>query len=320
MADLYGPEQRARSLAAERSLRNALRIAPGDRELRRAMLDLYYDRVVAEAALAKDRRIEATKARLLPPTSIETVLDQEIATLEAALGVEGQPGGFRYALASYFELLNDGFGIDVALFDPQLAGARFGYYMLSEELPSRSLRAATYLEGGVPTPVTPPDAQPGSTPPTLYDGYKDLVLVYDVMADYAEIARELALRYVTRDQPGDEQAALDLIAESQRKLYVEGGILQNLLPEGGAPEGSGLDPAISRWRRSLGQLGALRDTALGDLNPLGYDDDFLMLVVNDNPEDPTTFGAFRGPRRHQDPTSALRLRVGRRRLRQLPRE
>jgi hypothetical protein len=293
MDDFYGAAERSRSMEAERTIRNALKYAPQDPSLRNALLDVYYDRIVAELAFAKARRIDATRQRILDPPTGMQVLDAEIAAFEQALGDENAPGGFRYALRGYFELLNDPLGVDVGSFDPAAEGAGFGYYLLQQELPGRSLRAATYLNSGVPTPVTPAGAQPGDAPPVLYDGYKDLVLLFDMLGEYADATVELALRYLARGGQDDGQNALALVAEAQKKLYLEGSILLGLAPSAGAAANSGLDAARGRWQQGISRLAEFRNLAESDANVLGYDEDFLMLVVTDDPDPAyTTYDKF----------------------------
>ncbi|MCP3982676.1 MAG: hypothetical protein GY716_25575 [bacterium] len=323
MGSFYTDTERERTQKAERTLRNALKYLPTSTELRNALLDLYYDRVVAELSFAKALRIDAVRQRLLDPAALPgEILAKEIQGYEAALygcsssgaftpcrtldvpcGQNGdavpdcpmgfdpatvaEPGGFRFALAGYFELLNDPMGIDVGSFDSSNAGDLYGHYVWKEEALGRAHAVAMFQDNGSPTPVTT-DFPGGS----LYGGYKDLVLVFDLLAEYAEVTGELARRYVARgDNPGDEQLALQMVKETQQRLYLDGMLLLGAAPAT-EPTGSGLDAAVNRWRSALNDMAEQRNVIQGGSNPLGFSDDFVMLVnATHQPPNPdrTTF-------------------------------
>ncbi len=282
-----GTGERGRSQEAERILRNALKYDPSNRQLRNALLDVYYDRAVAEVAYAKEKLVDVARARIEPPPPGGFVISNEIAAYEDILGTPDTPGGYRFALEGYFELLRDPLGVDVAAVDPSVTDDRpFGFHVFQEEVPSRSLYAASYLNGGVPTPVL--DEDEDGEPDELFSGFKDLAMLFDVLGDYGDASVQLAKLYVMRSQGTDIDDALSLIAEAQEKLYLEGTILLNAFPGGipGPGSASGVAEAVNEWRHQMTELQRVRDFIRGDANILGFSDDFLMLVQDYVAKDP----------------------------------
>jgi hypothetical protein len=281
MGDFYGAAERARSLVAERLLRDALKYAPTNRQLRNALLDLYYDRAVAEQTFAKEKLVDVARQRLNPPPPGGFVISNEIAAYKAALGDPLVPGGYRYALKGYFELLRDPIGVVTAQIDPGVNPATpFGYYVFQREVPTRSLAGASYLLNGVPTPVLNNGGQP------IAAGWKDLALLFDILVSYGDATVELARLHGLRAQGSDIQDALRLIDEAQEKLYLEGTLLLSAfnpadLP--GAGNASGLAEKIAGWRHQMRELQLVRDFIEGGSNLLGYSSDFLMLVQKFQP-------------------------------------
>lgn len=275
MSAFYGANERARSVQAEQTLRDALKYAPTDRLLRNALLDLYYDRTVAELTLAREKLVNIQHLRLEPVPPGDFLIDREIAAYEDVLGSATSPAGYRFAESGYLSLLRDTAGVDTSTVDSTASsGLPFGYYMYRTEVPVRSLYAATYLNGGVPTPV----ANPGGAP--LFSGYKDQVMMFNLFSDYAQVASELAKRYVMRGGNGDSQLALNIVNEAQQKLFAEGNVFLGVFPAYTPQIGdaSGLGEAIHGWRHGLSQLTQMRDFIRGGTNVLGFADDVLMLA------------------------------------------
>ncbi len=281
MGDYYGQPERDRSLVAERILRDALKYAPTSHQLRNALLDLYYDRAVAEQTFAKEKLVDVARERLNPPPPGGFVISNEIAAYQAALGDDETPGGYRYALQGYFELLRDPVGVAVGDVDPDANPATpFGYYVFQQEVPSRSLYGANYLVADVPTPVLDTGGAP------LFAGWKDLVMLFDILASYGDATVELARLHAMRAQGTDIADALDLIDEAQEKLYLEGTLLLSAFDPDDLPDAgnaSGLAEKIAGWRHQMRQLQMVRDFVEGGANLLGYSDDFLMLVQKFQP-------------------------------------
>lgn len=293
IATYYTATDRARTVDAERLLRDALKYDPLNPRLRKALLDLYYDRAVAEVAFAKEELVEAARKQLDPPPPGGFVLDSEIAAYEDALGTNENPGGYRFALAGYFELLKDPMGVDVSQLPGSSPTEPYGYYLFRTDAPTRNQYAALFLDDRDCTPscnyrsvldqAIVPDPDNRVDTPT-FSGFKDLVLIFTTLQEYGDVAAQLAKRYHMRGNagsPSDDQLALALIAETQRKLYLQGSLLLGMFdPEDLPPAGNaaGLAEAIAGWRHSLVELTATRDFIRGEANSLGFSPDFLMLV------------------------------------------
>ena len=170
-------------------------------------------------------------------------------------------------------------GVSVESIDPSITDGRpLGYHIFQQEVPKRSLFGANYLVGETPTPVLPGGP--------LFAGYKDLVMLFDLLAAYGDSNDQLARYYVMRAQGTDLDDALVLINETQERLYVDGHLLLGIFDPGGLPgpgDASGLAESMAAWRHSMRELQATRDFILGGTNLLGYSDDFLMLVQTFQP-------------------------------------
>jgi hypothetical protein len=97
--------------------------------------------------------------------------------------------------------------------------------------------AATYDDGGG-------GAVPVTEEAVLFSGYKDLVLLFELLRDHGRAAHALARLLVARDAPGDLVEARTLIAESERFLYLQGSLLESIFPELPAP-GRSVGPCAS---------------------------------------------------------------------------
>jgi hypothetical protein len=284
LEEMYGADEYERVRRAERLVRDALRYDPFDQELRNVLLDIYYYRCMANLLLAKEKLVRAYKSRLDPPLPGERVIDQEIRVLEDAVAA------CATAATPYFELLADGMGVDVARFFPEACGSGngrplFGFLLFVEEVPGRSLYAATFRDANDdPVPVLTDEKGEAAQ---LLSGYKDLAMIFDVMRDHAEAARELAVCYITRGNPGvdgapaDIEKAVALINETISQMDVEGRILLGVLGLDAFsefPPRSGIPESIASWQNSIGELNGLKAFMDGELNLLGFREDFLMLV------------------------------------------
>ncbi|MFO1478388.1 MAG: hypothetical protein U1F98_17280 [Verrucomicrobiota bacterium] len=264
MASLYGPAERSRAQAAEGYLRTGLSSNPGSSLLAGLLLDLYYDRSAAEFILAANALESANRARMGPPT-IPTglVIDDEIAACQSALNT------LRSALTIHFRLLTDSLG---AAGSPPA-----GFQWFKQLVPARGLDPAAYLSNGVPVSVTG-DATP------LFSGYKDLVLLAEGLCDYGRGAAALARLESMRNNSGDSAQARSLVTEGQRFLTLQLATLLGVFPQldpqnvNDVDPASGLAEAIGGAKASLADLDALAQNLRGGSGPLGFADDFLMLV------------------------------------------
>jgi hypothetical protein len=276
MDDHWGPAERAVALEAERRLRQALIYQPMNRALRHVYLDLINDRARAELILARNARTEVLRQRLEPPPPACFVIDNEISAFETLVSPPDDNPHSR-ALAPYGELLRDRMGIQVSEIDPSRAeeDPPFGVHIFQREEPSRFQYAAQYLRGGELTPVI-------GEGEALFVGYKDLVVLFEILADRAQIAVELARLHAMRATGNDLDDADALIRETLQENRSIGIVLLGLFP-GYEPlpnDASGLYGAIASWRAALTELQGTHEFLHGEANMLGFTEDFLMLVQN----------------------------------------
>lgn len=305
--DLWSCAERKRAHQTAQTVIDALRYAPWNRELRWALLDIYYDIAVADKALAQEKHVAV--AELMTKSASESpgqspgpgeLINEEIAILEDALPL------YRHALAGYMKVIRGGFGVDVADFetDPALHGEPFGYLIFRQEVPYRSPLAAL-LRNDDGDWVLPQDAGIGDERPTLFQGYKDVTLLFELLREYLRTAEQLSKRYVMRSEPSDFDRAEKLIGDTLLTTWLEGNALLAMFPEilekgeskPSNPE-SRLREAVAGWRHSYSALGYIRSTLKGDTNILGFPDGLLILTQSVIPGDPSgryfhTFGTLK---------------------------
>jgi hypothetical protein len=294
MADYWDEAARNRAMEAAEYIKGSLRYAPWDRTLRHALLDIYYDTAVADLALAREKRIEALQITLeLLPSPPETFLiSKEIELLEQALSL------YRNTMKAYFDLLNDPMGIDSATVttNPDQQDLPFGYYLFQTEVPARSPLSPLFKDGQGNW-VLPIDKGDNDVQIQLFEGYKDLVLLFKVHKEYARTAADLAKRYILRGQLTDDEGVSDLekaanlIGSVQQQAHIEGHVLLNIFPGindngEGADSQSGLVESVAAWRDALSQLQFFHAYLAGETNLIGFTDDFLVLVQSVIPGDP----------------------------------
>jgi len=256
---LYGDTERDRSREAEDLVRAALQANPNVPFARDLLLDIHYDRLVAETVVAKNVRSQADRDRLNIPAGTGYVIDSEIPLYEQAV----QDG--RDALTDYFSLLDDDLGAGA---DPPL-----GYQIFQQQVPGRGLAPAQ----GTNAAGTVVSVLPVSM---LYNGYKDLVLLFDLLREYGRNVVTLCQLKAGRGGPGDLMDASALSEEAQRYLFLQGSLLLDLFPGLDPQPGddSGLAEAMDGWRGVIDELNQLQPLLSGRVNPFGFEDNFLMLV------------------------------------------
>ena len=251
METFYGSAEQTRSAEAEAVLQGGLTNNPDDPGLRDLMLDIYYDRTVAETILAREELEKAERAHygypisLLSPTN-EFVIDYEISAYQNALQAN------QAALATYLPVLTNNFGMPLdENYQP------LGYQIFKEDVPGRALNPAAYLSNGVPVSVSA-----NSDP--LLNGYKDLVLLYELLGDHGRTAASLARLYALRNGPGDANAVTNTITEAINFLLEHNVTLS-------APfwNSTGIDTAIA-VDVAAGNLHSLALTSDGSVVGWGY--------------------------------------------------
>jgi|GEM_PF-1190462 len=301
MNTLYGEAERARAAYAESELAKGLVPNPDDVGLRDLMLDIYYDRTVAETILGKDLLATAEKAHFggligIDPPLNGFVIDQEIPPYQQALAKQ------RETVDGLLSLLGEDFGAAV---DPPL-----GYQMFRDRVPFRALMSARYTnELG--------DSVSVSSEEILFTGYKDAVLAFDQLRDYGQTAATVGKLMIARDNPaaGNQMSDRDqvraLITGAQQYLYVHGHLVKDLFPNLPPPgDESGLAEAIAGWEGSLTDLEGLQQLLAGDANVLGFASDFMMYIQNFGTQTTPEFHSYDIFRERLDPArsnSALKL-------------
>ncbi len=292
MSSYWTYAESGRAQEAAGVLRQALKVAPWDRDLRWSLLDIYYDTAVADLALAKEKMVEAYQASLglVAPPPGEFLISEEIKLFEEALEL------YRNAKQRYFELLNDPLSVNVNDLYPEAPdGVPFGYYLFQEGVPLRSLMSSLRKDADGNLVLHTDEAYDDADPVLPFDGYKDLVLLFDIERDTARTAAQLARRYILRGDPGttedprsDFEKALDLIADIQQTSFVEGSVLLGIYPgcTDEADGDSGLRESVASWRHALTELSSYKTYAENQTNLLGFTDDFLVLPQSQIPGDP----------------------------------
>jgi hypothetical protein len=267
-SDYYGATNRTRARAAELELHRGLTNNPNSALLGELLLDLYYDRTVAEAILARTAVEQAERAHFGRPISPQAptndfVIDYEITSYEQALHSN------RLAFASYAALLTNSLGVADGHPVP------LGYRIFQTRVPGRGLDPARYLSNSALVSVTGDDA-------ALFTGYKDLVLLYQLLADQGRTAATLARLRLLRNGTGDVSGVEAVVTEAQRSLFLHSQSLRTafpaLDPNLGACTNSGLAAAMAGVSDSLDELEGIKQHQRSPLNPLGFDPDFLVLV------------------------------------------
>jgi hypothetical protein len=209
-----------------------------------------------------------------PSTPGGFVIDDEIAPLEQAITRN------RSAMKHYFELLGDPLG--------QSGGTPLGYIIFRSRVPARALTPAQYLttNGNLQSVVT--------NRAVLAAGYKDLVLLFDLLRHHGRSVAPLARYLLARRAPGDIDTARSLVDESEKFINLHGNILLGIFPDLAPVEGdgSGLAEAIDGWRQTSTDLHLVRQDIARNANSLGFESDFLMLVQKFAGQGGDTFDSY----------------------------
>ncbi len=285
MATYFGSAERQRFLQAVRLMRDALKYAPYDRDLRNTLLDAYYDLAAAEAQFAKADRAELAKYRLglqaVPPTDF--IIDYEVRTMTNLMA------RYESALSRYGDLLTDTLGVDMSEYDPRVTnGMPLGAYIFQREQPFRDQYAAQFYDADGILKTVPrydPDSglQTNALPRILFAGYKDYVSLLGLLREYTAGAADLARLYAMRNRraPGDDiLQAYNLIDQVQRETQLEVLLLRGMFPgfEPAAGDASGLHATLNGLGTGLAELDNVRSFLDGKSNLLGFHPHFLILV------------------------------------------
>ncbi|MCH6257653.1 FG-GAP repeat protein [Puniceicoccaceae bacterium K14] len=253
----YGESEEQRANYARGNFDRFIDQAAISDEYSNLLLDTYYYRTQAEAIRATNFIFSANQKRLGPPFSApsgpEWVIDFEIADYQ--LGLEK----LKLALEKFFEL----FAVNESY--PEAAAKRKQIFI--EHSPNRSYRLPQIII----------DSQSSEDSELAFEGYKDLVLLFQILQKYGETAHKLATLQIAN---GQTEVAKETAAGAQRTIFFHGNMVLEMFPEldPDSAENSGLTQAITAWQTSIGNLDNALVLSKGDENILGFSNDFLMLT------------------------------------------
>jgi uncharacterized repeat protein (TIGR01451 family) len=148
-----------RALRVARDVIEALRFEPYNKDLRQLLLDIYYYRTLGRQIAAKDQVVRAYQLNFSTELSEQEpfggAINKEIAAFTtAAQALTG-------VLDPYRELLLDPLGVRISEFDAGYGGGLpFGYYLFQQEVPYRSVYAATFVDYDADTGLLSGDPAP----------------------------------------------------------------------------------------------------------------------------------------------------------------
>lgn len=182
------------------------------------------------------------------------------------------------AVAGWNEI--DAVGLPGAAYRTFSTDATFGHRLFQMLVPGRGLAPATYTNAvGQDVVVTTNSLV--LTNGLLFTGYKDLVLLFDLLRDHGRSAASLSRLLAGRRNAGDLDEAKAVAGDAQQFLFLHGSLLKNMFAElPPASDPSGLAQAIDGWAQALYSLAELQQALATDANPLGFAPDFLMLAEN----------------------------------------
>lgn len=285
-------------------LKDAVAASPLDTSLRNMLLDVYYDLAVAEMQAVKPKLAELARLRLgltaLPQGKF--IIDEEIRIYEEIVA------GIATAVQQYAGLLRDPWpGIDPGMFDtrPGAAGTPMGRYVFIRQQPARNSTPSQYASATgiheLPELDNNGNAVPG-TARVLFNGYKDLKMLWDIIGQSLQHQTELARLRGVRQAPGDLARAREMLNTARTETGGDLQQIRNWFPELfpanynslGTVERNQVDlllqqsgvlaseSAIQNGRNEILGTQAFLN---GSANLLGYDPGFLLLV-----QDPTSAG------------------------------
>ncbi|WP_444896000.1 hypothetical protein [Microbulbifer sp. SSSA005] len=238
-SDLYGDPERARISVAETLIYEQLELYPTNLDLQQSLLDLYYDRAVAEIVHANIALDKALSSRL----------NGELAAIEIE------------HVGNAFTLLNSAFVEYVALVENTPT-------YLQQLTSSRGQVSPRYYDSVTNTQndVAPAGVLPGE--------YKDITLLYQLMGNLAAVKVQQAGLLIESDQLNSSLSTqmIDEILSLQNTLVAKEAELRTLFSGTDFTEvspHSGLPQAVEQWHFQLNQLKNAMSWLTGDTNFLG---------------------------------------------------
>jgi len=275
LTDHYGAEEEARVDSVLTQLEARLDQDPFGASYQQLFLDIIYDRAQIKMLQAQDALIGLDVARINPPQPGQKVIDNEIALYEASLPI------LREAIQTMVEALD----ADIAF---TVGGEPAGFNFFQNLVPGRTLEPVTFLDEGTVRPLLDEDDNPITD--TLVDGYRDALLFFQMLGEYGCSAAQLAQLYQLK---GLETEAADLIGSARELVFLQGSMLRGIFRDPVTMEDPTLlTEALESWEQGIQDLKAAEDEFGNGLNPLGYDDDFLVLLQRADGDDESIFNTF----------------------------
>lgn len=245
------------------------------------LLDTYYDRATVHFILARESLIDIDLKRL-DGYADEQVIDGEIQDYEMSLfgnQTSSRPG-LRKSIQEYFQLFNASpsreFPVGV------------GFRAFIERNPLRNVEPSQYvLTGNTTLQFVPGEAGENPAAP-LTEGYRDSILLFEMLGEYGNSASILADLY---HRKGEKDKARSLLSSARQMLSVYGSLIRSICRIGDAdPEA--LAGPVAQWEQSLSDLKDQQLFVEGPLNPLGFDPEFLLLFDQEQGQAGVFFDTF----------------------------
>ncbi|MGB6223439.1 hypothetical protein [Haloferula sp.] len=285
-------------------LKKAVAASPLDTSIRNTLLDIYYDLAVAEMQAVKPMLARLATFRLglevLPPDKF--IIDEEIATYEEITAA------ILEAINQYTALLSDPFpGVDPSSLDDRVDFGEMpmGRYIFLREQPRRSSVPSKYAnESGIQEVPQLDENGQIVTPGTLFDGYKDLNTLLQIVGQRQQHLASLARLRGTRKAPGDVALARQSLTQVAGADVTQLQLVKSWFPElfpsdlnaltqaerddvAARLQQSGVLASLSAIELGRVDLASVAPLLNGNANILGYDPNFLLLVQDTgNPSNP----------------------------------
>lgn len=195
---------------------------------------------------------------------------------------------------------------EISLSFDQNAGSAERLAAVRVTLPSQSGNPIT-------VEITQPRTQPEST---LYPGFKDYILLFEVFKEEARAASELIERLALRGGQEDIVRAEAVVRRILGPCASEGAILTRILDWQSPTDGAGglalrrLTTAYNGWQTGLQELVNKDLFIKGERNFLGFDPEFLMLVQEFQRLGISVFDSFDSFILFNDPGAGLSTPLG----------
>jgi hypothetical protein len=267
---LYSNAERVRSQEVENFIHEKLAEFPDNSNLQRFLLDVYYDRAVAEMILANEALDEARISRLRNESM--TVESDYVDELHEVLKV---------ALEEYWALI---------VYNPEI----FVQYAASRGQISPRYRD----ENDVAQNVADEDR--------LFPGYKDVIMIYQMLTKLAQSKADQARLLIVAGQTN--QTILDNmrieLSDLKEELVEKELAVKSLFPNVDFDELEslpGLPEASYQLGSALGEIDNAISWMKGDTNILGLPHDALLLVQGYGVDGNTTFDSYDAMADHLNP-------------------